>query len=213
MMNNSMHPKPTDPLDVATFASSVQQRRFVAAMNRIAADRRPGAPVRVYITTGPQMLNSSKWEAWLTRIKESLPEGVEILSYHSTFPDGRPYDWEALVGQLDGLIILGRQKRPGSRVFLLGPVARLELRSLIARKPVLIYTHNLGLIPVIDCRSEVLEPEDAPRLKLIAPKRWQRNTPTLSAALKALNPSSTEAAQEEPAAPGHLAHPFAASPR
>ncbi|MFE2038641.1 hypothetical protein ACFXBB_36560 [Streptomyces scopuliridis] len=210
-----MHPKPTaptDPLDVETFANPVQQGRFVAAMNRIAACREPGTPVRVYITAGPQMRKSSKWDAWLTRITESLPEGVEVLHYHKAFPGDRPYDWDAVAGDLDGLVILGRQKRPGSRVFLMGPVARLELRSLIARKPVLIYTHNLGLIPVIDCKSQVLTPEDAPRLKLVAPKRWQRDTMTLTAALNALNPAKP-GQEERTDTTGHLAHPFVAPPQ
>lgn len=212
-MMSSMHAT-TDPLDVETFAKPVQQRRFVAAMERIVADRTPGSPVRVYVSTGPQMLNSSKWDGWLTRITESLPAGVEVLHYRNVFTDDRPYDWDAVVGDLDGLVILGQQKRPGSRVFLLGPIARLELRSLIAQKPVLIYTHNLGLIPVIDCQSQILDREDAPRLKLIAPKRWRRDTRTLKAALNALNPAGAEADQEERAgAPGHLVHPFAAPPQ
>ncbi|MGW0653745.1 hypothetical protein ACWD4T_34025, partial [Streptomyces umbrinus] len=116
-----------------------------------------------------------------------------------------------VVGDLDGLVILGQQKRPGSRVFLLGPVARLELRSLVAQKPVLIYTHNLGLIPVIDCQSQVLAPEHAPRLKLVAPKRWQRDANTLRAALNALTPADT-AEQHTAAAQDHLASPFSTLP-
>ncbi|MDH2392997.1 hypothetical protein QCN29_30320 [Streptomyces sp. HNM0663] len=203
----------TDLLDVETFANPVQQRRFVAAMERIAVNRATGTPVRVYVSTGPQMLNSSKWDRMLARITERLPDGVEVLHFRNTFSSDHPYDWDTVVGDLDGLVILGRQKRPGSRVFVLGPLARLELRSLVAQKPVLIYTHNLGLIPVIDCKSQVLGPEDAPRLKLIAPKRWQRDSATLKAALNALDPARAEASEKQRVdAPNHLARPFVAAP-
>ncbi|MCX4851865.1 hypothetical protein [Streptomyces sp. NBC_00893] len=209
-----MHATLTDPLDVETFAKAVQQHRFAAAMERIAASRAPDAPVRIYISAAPRTMNSPKWDSWLTQITEQLPDGVEILHYRSVFTAGRPYNWDSVVGGIDGLVVVGKQKRPGSRVYLLGPIARLELRSLIARKPVFLYGHNLGLIPVIDCRSQVLAPEDAPRLKLIAPKRWQRDTLTLKAALNAVNPTGAEVEQAaRVSAPGHLAHPFAAPPR
>ncbi|KMS74207.1 hypothetical protein ACM01_14905 [Streptomyces viridochromogenes] len=195
-----------DPLDVETFASPEQQRRYVAAMNRIAAERRPGAPVRVYVSTAPDDPN---WERWLRRITEDLPDGVEVLHYRSAF-EAAPYDWDALVEQLDGLVVIGRPKRLGSRVHVLGPVARLELRSLVAQKPVLLHTHNLGLIPVVDCKSQVMPPDAAPRLKLIAPKRWRADSRTLDAALAALRPSSAEGGNDLPVdGPGHLASPFA----
>ncbi len=213
-MMSSMHAALTDPLDVETFAKAVQQHRFATAMQRIAASRVPDAPVRIYISAAPRTMNSPKWASWLTQITEQLPDGVEILHYRSVFTADRPYNWDSVVEGIDGLVVVGKQKRPGSRVYLLGPIARLELRSLIARKPVFLYGHNLGLIPVIDCRSQVLAPEDAPRLKLIAPKRWQRDTLTLKAALNAVNPASAEAEQAtRMSAPGHLAHPFAAPPR
>ncbi|MEJ8653624.1 hypothetical protein WKI65_37670 [Streptomyces sp. MS1.AVA.3] len=214
-MMSTMHATPTetDSLDVATFANPVQQRRFVTAMKRIAADRAAGNPVRVFISAAPRTMNSPKWDSWLTQITESLPDGVEILHYRNVFNE-RPYDWGSIVEDLDGLIIVGKQKRPGSRVYLLGPIARLELRSLIARKPVLLYGHNLGLVPVIDCRSQVLAPEEAPRLKLIAPKRWKTDSETLSAALKALNPDAgLEEEESQPHSLPHLAHPFTAPPQ
>lgn len=210
-MMSTMHATPTDSLDVATFANPVQQRRFVTAMKRIAADRAAGNPVRVFISAAPRTMNSPKWDSWLTQITESLPAGVEILHYRNVFNE-RPYDWESIVGELDGLIIVGKQKRPGSRVYLLGPIARLELRSLIARKPVLLYGHNLGLVPVIDCKSQVLAPEEAPRLKLIAPKRWRADSETLSAAFKALD-AGLEEEEPQPHSLPHLAHPFTAPPR
>lgn len=213
-MMTPMHATLTDPLDVETFAKPAQQRRFAAAMERLAADRPAGAPVRIYVSAAPRTMNSPKWNGWLAQITDQLPGGVEVLHYRSVFTDNRPYDWDTLVGTIDGLVVVGKQKRAGSRVYRLGPVARLELRSVIAQKPVLLHGHNLGLIPVIDCQSQVLNPEGTPKLKLIAPKRWQRDTLTLRAALDALTPSSGEVTQEERAVPpGHLAHPFGAPPR
>lgn len=211
-MMSGMQTTPTDdPLDVATFSTSTQQRRYTTAMEQIAANRTPGTPVRVYISAAPRAMNSPKWDNWIAQITEELPDGVETLHYRNVFTDDRPYDWDRLVDGIDGLVIVGKQKRAGSRVYLLGPIARLELRSLIARKPVLLFGHSLGLIPVIDCKSQVLAPEEAPRLKLIAPKRWQRDTMTLASALNALTPRST--AEAKPDMPVHLAHPFAAPPR
>ncbi|WP_257980911.1 hypothetical protein [Streptomyces sp. CB02959] len=215
-MMSSMHATPTDSdsLDVETFANPVQQRRFATAMERIASARAPGNPVRIFVSAGPRAMNGPKWDNWLALIAESLPDGVEILHYRQVFNDDRPYDWGSIVEDLDGLIIVGKQKRPGSRVYLLGPIARLELRSLVARKPVLLYGHNLGLIPVIDCKSQVLAPEDAPRLKLIAPKRWRKDSATLQAALHALTPASEDTSTgQHTNVVDHLAHPFAAPPR
>lgn len=208
-----MHATPTDPLDVETFAKPAQQRRFAAAMERIAADRTAGSPVRIYVSAAPRTMSSPKWDSWLAQITDDLPDGVEVLHYRSVFTDDHPYAWDRLAETIDGLVVVGKQKRAGSRVYRLGPVARLELRSVIAQKPVLLFAHNLGLIPVIDCQSQVLNPESTPKLKLIAPKRWQRDTLTLKAALSALNPNRAEVTQEERAVPGHLTHPFAAPPR
>ncbi|MGW6145297.1 hypothetical protein ACWFR4_45870, partial [Streptomyces sp. NPDC055140] len=138
-MMSIMHATSTDSLDVETFANPVQQRRFAAAMGRIAADRTPGTPVRVYVSAAPRTMNSPKWDSWLEQITSELPSGVEILHYRNTFGEDRAYEWGQLAETLDGLVIVGKQKRPGGRVYLLGPVARLELRSVVARKPVLLY--------------------------------------------------------------------------
>ncbi|MEU5161227.1 hypothetical protein AB0G74_16695 [Streptomyces sp. NPDC020875] len=195
----------TSDLDVETFATPAQRRRFAAAMERTAAVREPGSPVRVYVSAAPRTANSPKWESWLAQITEELPAEVEVLHYRSVFGDDRPYEWDRFVEQLDGLVIVGKQKRAGSRVNLLGPVARLELRSLIAQKPVLLYGHNLGLIPVIDCKSQVLRPEGTPRLKLIAPKRWKKDSVTLRSALAALTPAEAAPVEETH---DHLTRPF-----
>ncbi|MGY1503670.1 hypothetical protein ACW4TU_45140 (plasmid) [Streptomyces sp. QTS52] len=186
-----MHAPPTDSqdLDVESFATPLQQRRFTTAMQRLAASRAPDAPVRVYVSAAPRTVDNPKWDSWLAQITQELPESAEVLHYRSVFTDDRPYDWDAIAEKIDGLVVVGKQKRAGSRVYRFGPVARLELRSLIARKPVLLYAHSQGLIPVIDCHSQVLTSGGTPRLKLIAPKRWNRESSTLQAALEALGPA------------------------
>ncbi|MCD9146038.1 hypothetical protein [Streptomyces albireticuli] len=207
-----MQTTPTDSLDldVPTFARPVQQRRYAAAMEQIAARRAPGSRVRAYVSAGPRAVESPNWDNWLEHIAAQLPDGVELLHYRNTFTEDRPYGWDALADTLDGLIVVGKQKRPGGRVYLLGPVARLELRSLIATKPVLLFAHTLGLIPAIDCKSQVMPRDTAPRLKLTAPKRWQRDSPTLQAALTALTPPGSPADDTQAAQTvDHLALPFA----
>ncbi len=210
-MHATQKPRNDDHLDVETFARPEQQRRYTAAMNRIAAERRPDVSVRVYVSAAPKTVNDSNWQRLLKRIADDLPDGVELLDYSSAFGD-TSYDWDTLADQLDGLVVIGRPKRLGSRVHVLGPVARLELRSLVAKKPVLLFTHNLGLIPVVDCMSQVMSPVEAPRLKLIAPKRWNRDSRTLHAALDALRPTGLAMQEPEPrrTVQAHLMAPFAA---
>lgn len=185
-MMSGMHATPSDPLDVETFATPLQQRRYAAAMQRIANSRKPG-PVRVYVSVPPAMRRLRTWDSRVARIAAELP-GAELFDYRSVFSEDRPYDWPSFAEELDGLVIVAKPKRRGSRVHLLGPIARHELRSLIAHKPVLIHSHNGGLIPVIDCKSQVLGPDGAQRLKLTTPKRWKRDSATLQAALDALRP-------------------------
>jgi hypothetical protein len=209
-MHVTQKPRNDDHLDVETFAHPEQQRRYIAAMNRIAAQRCSDTPVRVYVSAAPKTVNDSNWQRWLKRITEDLPDGVELLHYRSAFGES-PYDWDTLADQLDGLVVIGRPKRLGSRVHVLGPVARLELRSLVAKKPVLLFTHNFGLVPVVDCMSQVMSPADAPRLKLIAPKRWNRDSSTLQAALDALCPIGIGTQEPQPprSVQSHLVAPFA----
>ncbi|MEW2425995.1 hypothetical protein AB0911_36325 [Streptomyces nigra] len=210
-MHATQKPRQDDPLDVETFARPEQQRRFVAAMHRLAAERAPDSSVSVYVSIAP---GDANWERWLECIAEDLPDGVELLHYRTAF-EGAAYDWDALANRLDGLVVIGRPKRLGSRVHVLGPVARLELRSLVATKPVLLFTHNHGLVPVVDCLSQVMPPEEAPRLKLIAPKRWNRESITIRAALDALRPTGVSTAGLVPfrAAQAHLLTPFSAASR
>ncbi|MEJ8639983.1 hypothetical protein [Streptomyces sp. MS2.AVA.5] len=49
MSSPSQH---TAPTDVETYADPQRQRRYIAAMKRIASERQPG-PVRVYLTVAP----------------------------------------------------------------------------------------------------------------------------------------------------------------
>ncbi|OIK08213.1 hypothetical protein [Streptomyces monashensis] len=202
-----------DPLDVETFASPTQQRRYAAAMHRIAAERRRQDAVRLYVSAAPRTISGRNWQRWLDSISGDLPAGVQICHYRTEFGDDRPYDWNLVADRMDGLVVIGQPKRVGSRVHTLGPVARLELRSLIAKKPVLLWTHNLGLVPVIDCKSQVMPPPETPRLKLIAPKRWSKDAVTLKAAFAALTPYKNALEQEQRTGPTDLAHLFAAPPR
>lgn len=189
-----------DQLDVETFAQPEQQRRFAAAMDRIAFNRRPGTPVRIYVSAPPVLRNSPRWDAWLKQIAKQLPDGVEILHFRNAFKEARrPYNWDGFAEELDGLVVVGTRRTTGSHVYLLGPVARRELRSFIACKPVLLHGHNLGLIPVIDCRNQVLPPKEAPRLKLIAPTGWKADSLTFQASLAALRPAASTP---------HLRNPF-----
>jgi hypothetical protein len=55
-----------------------------------------------------------------------------------------------------------------------------------------------------------MAPPEAPRLKLIAPKRWSRDSATLQAALDALRPADNGQGPEGHRDTGdHLAAPFA----
>ncbi|WP_307710772.1 hypothetical protein [Streptomyces sp. V1I6] len=153
-------------------------------MRRIADRRQPG-PVRVYIGAAPRMIYQTRY------FEESgIPAGVEYVTYATAFGDHeRPYDWSQIVDTIDALVIPCRPKKPGSAVHILGPTARLELRSLVAHKPVLLYSRKFGLVPVIDCLSQVLPPTDAPRLKLTIPRAWNPScAPTLAAAVHAMTP-------------------------
>ncbi|MGW6145296.1 hypothetical protein ACWFR4_45865, partial [Streptomyces sp. NPDC055140] len=69
-------------------------------------------------------------------------------------------------------------------------------------------------IPVIDCRSQVLAPPTAPRLKLIAPKRWRKGSDTIRAALGALTPTGAGMEPEHrTCGSDHFAHPLGTPPQ
>ncbi|MFE4309204.1 hypothetical protein ACFRR6_24505 [Streptomyces sp. NPDC056891] len=190
--------------DPGSFAPPRQRIRFVRAMAHLAKQRAVGEPASVYISVPPGISQSRQWPQWRARIQGDLPDRTQLLTYEDAF-GGREYAWDAFADSLDGLIVVGKQKRAGSRVFILGPVARLELRSLVAQRPVLLYAHDLGLVPVVDCKPAPLPHEHkGTRLKLTVPRRWTRTSETLTSALAALQPPP----EETPRTADHLLHPF-----
>ncbi|MGX5185756.1 hypothetical protein ACWKT5_23765 [Streptomyces avermitilis] len=191
--------------DLETYATPRQQLRFVRAMSELANQRVAGRPVSVYISVPPEISQSPRWQQWRTRIDSALPDGVSTSTFAETYGDGRQYALDTFAESLDGLVIVGKQKRPGSRVFLVGPVARLELRAMVAHRPVLLYAHDLGLIPVVDCKPEPLpHPHKGTRLKLTVPRRWKRASETQISALAALQPRAEAIVRTA----DHLLHPF-----
>lgn len=191
--------------DLETYAAPQQQARFVRAMNQLTVQRVAGVPVSVYISVPPEISQSQRWQQWRTRIEADLPPGVRTSTFEEAFCDRRQYAWDTFAESLDGLIIVGKQKRPGSRVFLIGPVARMELRAMVARRPVLLFAHDLGLVPVVDCKpAQLPHPHKGTRLKLTVPRRWKRTSETRVSALAALRPRSEAAARPT----DHLLHPF-----
>ncbi|MFJ5635058.1 hypothetical protein ACIQF5_20775 [Streptomyces goshikiensis] len=201
-----MGAKRTDDAAAAlrSYAARPQQMRFIRAMGQLADNRPFGTASRVYLSVPPAICQSPKWPAWRARIQDGLPSGVKVSTYEDTFA-GQEYAWESAMEAFDGLVVVGKQKRAGSRVFSLGPVARLELRTMIAKRPVLLYAHDLGLVPVVDCKPDPLpHPYKGTRLKLTVPRCWPRTSETLTSALAALQPRSETAPQPR----DHLLHPF-----
>lgn len=190
--------------DLETYAPPPQRIRFIRAMAQLAEQRAAGTDISVYISVPPGISQSLQWPQWRARIQDALPDGAQVATYQEAFV-GREYAWEPLAESLDGLVVVGKQKRPGSRQFILGPVARLELRSLVAQRPVLLYAHDLGLVPVVDCKPDPLpHPYKGTRLKLTVPRRWARTSETLASALAALQPNPAAASRTD----DHLLHPF-----
>ncbi|MEJ8639982.1 hypothetical protein [Streptomyces sp. MS2.AVA.5] len=105
------------------------------------------------------MRQAPAWDARLADIKSHLP-GVELIEYLDAFNNEHAYDWSQLPDTLDGLIVVAKAKRIGSNRHVLGPYARAELRSLVAHKPVLLHTYHHGLVPIIDCSSDLIGPEE-----------------------------------------------------
>ncbi|MEU2514719.1 hypothetical protein [Streptomyces syringium] len=210
---------PAAPADTApkSFAPPARQRGYIAAMRQIAEDRAPGAPVRVYLSVPPLITERDNWEDRLKAVRNRLPHGIELLSYATAFADGPDYAsrWETFAAGLDGLVVIAPQKKPGGKVYRLGPAARNELRTVVAAgKPVLLFARSCGLVPVVDCQAGRVGPPHRLRTKLTVPGGWDTKTPapTLQAALAALSPN----ASEEPPAPvraAHLLNPFAGAVR
>ncbi|MFB7763579.1 hypothetical protein [Streptomyces xiamenensis] len=194
-----------------TFAAPRQAQKFIAAMQRIAATRTPGTPVRIYLSAPPKLTDDlPRWERRTAQVREQLPAGVEMLSYADvaaqglTFPD----DWAALAETLDGLVLLPLRK--GSRhshVYRTGPQARNELRSLVATKPTFVHAYEQGLVPIIDCYTRRRGTRQD-QLAITVPKRWDHDSQTLRAALRALAPGSAGVRSPKAAPAPHLAAVF-----
>lgn len=201
------------PID--SYAASARRRGYVAAMRRIAADRQPGQPVRVYFSVPPEYLDRPNWEQRLDIVRSLLPAGVELLYFRTAFDPATDYSeqWPKLAETLDGLILTGLRRKPHrTREQRLGPVARRELISMVgAGKPVLLHSMDHGLVPVLDCQPERIGNEPHQRLKLTIPNAWNTQAPTLQAALDALRPSHGEEKPRPVERPVHIARPFAAS--
>lgn len=181
-------PEPT----IESYAPPARRRGYVRAMHKIAAERRSGDPVRVYYGTSPYLPRRDNWAQRVGLLRELLPDGVELLHYTTVFDKDQPYaeQWHKLTETLDGLVVTGRRRKPNQfRVQELGPVARRELISMVsAGKPVLVFSMEYGLVPVVDCQPKRLGSEPELRLKLTIPDGWTSDSPTLAAALDALQP-------------------------
>lgn len=193
--HGTMATMPATAIDspATSYATPARQRGYIQAMRQIAIDRPIGTPVRVYVSVAPRIKERPRWDARLEAIRGRLPEGVELLTYETAFPSDTDYpdQWTALAPQLDGLIVIAPQKKPGGAVFRVGPVARKELRDLAgAKKPVLLHTWDWGLVPLVDCLPNRTGKEGKEHLKLSVPRGWDRKAPgpTLAAALDALRP-------------------------
>lgn len=208
---------PDEP-KIDSYAPPARQRGYIKAMQQITAARRPGQPVRIYYSAPPLLMNRDNWQRRLDLLQELLPAGVELLHYRKSFDPEQDYyeQWEKIAATLDGLIVTGRRphkKRHQKHVQDLGPIARRELISVVgAGKPVLLYSMDLGLVPVVDCepRRRGVEPEQ--RLKLRIPAGWQRDSPTLEAALDALRPA-VDFGKDATVGPPHLEKPFVPPPQ
>lgn len=210
-------PAAHDDAPPKSYAPPARQRGYVTAMRRIAASREPGTPVRVYLSVPPLITERDNWEERLKAVRTRLPRGVELLTYDTAFAGGDDYAdrWEEFAQGLDGLVLIAPQKKPGGKVYRLGPTAREELRTVVAAgKPVLLFARTYGLVPVVDCLPNRVGPPHRARTKLTVPEAWDIKAPslTLQAALAALQPKSAE----EPPLPVHADHllqPFAITAR
>ncbi|MEU3464764.1 hypothetical protein ABZ721_33050 [Streptomyces sp. NPDC006733] len=207
-----------DAPPVDSYAPPARRRAFVQAMEQLVAERAPGAPVRVYVSTPPTVLSRPHWDRRFAAVRDSLPHGVDLLYYATAFPSDVDLAeaWPPFATTLDGLVVIGKRNKPGGMgpTLILGPVARIELRTVVAAgKPVLLHTMEHGLVPVLDCKPRRTGTvEGRQRLKLTIPGAWDPQAPTLTAALAALRPAeSTNPAAQDVSTPEHLAHPFTTS--
>ncbi|WP_371540759.1 hypothetical protein OG217_37260 (plasmid) [Streptomyces sp. NBC_01023] len=204
------------PEPVVTYATAAQQRAYIAAMKQIHADRKVGAPVRVYICAAPQIARRRQWDERLAKIRHRLP-GVELLQFSDVFTADNYRDaWPQLAPTFDGLVVVGSTKRSGGQghVYRLGETARLEVIDIVrVGRPVLLHAKGAGLIPFVDCKINRVG-DDVLRTKVTIPDAWDPKDyePTLQAALRALRPLCLNSPEEHTGERAHLAHPIAAHP-
>ncbi|WP_445520978.1 hypothetical protein [Streptomyces sp. NEAU-174] len=206
---------PDAPL--TTYATAAQQRAYIAAMKKIRQSRKPGEPIRIYVSVSPHIARRRQWDERLAKIRHRLP-GAELLQFGDIFtPENYAEKWPQLSPTFDGMVVVGTTKRgPQGHVYRLGEVARLEVIDIVKTgRPVLLHARRYGLIPFVDCKIHRVG-EERLRTKVTVPDGWDPKDyePTLQAALRALRPRSTDIRTDQRIdMPSHLAHPFAAPPR
>ncbi|WP_157840037.1 hypothetical protein [Streptomyces megasporus] len=147
--------------------------------------------MRVYFSAPPEYRTRPNWERRLDTVRQSLPDGAELLTYETALAHADyATEWPRLAEDIDGLIVTGMRPRSSKvRTVQLGPIARRELISVVpSGKPVLLHTMEHGLVPLLDCKPHRMGREPYQRLRLTVPKTWSPNAPTLQAALDALRP-------------------------
>lgn len=178
-----------------SYAEPPRRAAYIAAMHERA--RGPG-PVLVYVSATRHQQVSPDWTRTLAWVTSALPAGVIVDTFIDAFPGGPDQyraRWRDYASDLDGLLVFGR--RIAERTHLLGPGTRAELRTAVGMGlPVLLCTASCGLVPVVDCRAEVIAGQDSQdsqhrhSLHLTVPDTWSRSAPTLRAALRALAPAA-----------------------
>lgn len=207
-------PTPVPDLPPATYATAAQQRAYIAAMEKIRTTRKPGDPVRVYISAPPLLTERPQWDQRVAKIRHRLP-GVELLQFGDLFtPENYAEQWKEVSPTFDGLVVVGVTKRgPNSHVYRLGEVARLEVIDVVKTgRPVLLHARQYGLVPFVDCKIHRVGTPTRLRTKVTIPAGWDPRDyePTLHAALRALRaPGAGEGQDSQADGPDHLVHPFA----
>lgn len=211
-MPDALTPVPDVP--PATYATAAQQRAYIAAMEKIRAARKPGEPVRVYISVPPLLTQRPQWDQRVAKLRHRLP-GVELLQFGDLFTaENYEQQWKEVSPTFDGLVVVGITKRgPNSHVYRLGEVARLEVIDVVKTgRPVLLHARQYGLVPFVDCKIHRVGTPTRLRTKVTIPAGWDPRDyeATLHAALKALKPHGVGDAQvSETDGPDHLVNPFA----
>ncbi|MFI1177840.1 hypothetical protein [Streptomyces melanogenes] len=210
-----MPDSPAEDIPLATYATAKQQRAYIEAMRRIGKARKPGEPVRVYISVPPALVQRPGWHQRRGKIQHRLP-GAQLLQFDDLFtPENYAETWPQLSPSLDGMVVVAPTKRGALQgsVYRLGEVGRLEVIDFVKTgRPVLLHARGLGLIPFVDCKVHRVGDEKL-RTKVTVPSGWDPHDyePTLQAALRALRPHRTDdKPTAEPARPSHLNRPFEA---